>query len=143
MTPCRLARHAWAAMVLAILPAVSAAGRDLRLVDAARDHDMTAVRALLRAHADVKASQPDGATALAWAAHWDDLEMADLLIAAGADLDAANEFGVTPLALACVNASAKMIDRLLRAGADPNRSRSNGPGSTSSLAFSAEKPKRP
>jgi ankyrin repeat protein len=126
MTDCRLGRHAWAAVVLAILPAASAAGRDLRLVDAARDHDVAAVRSLLRAHADVRAAQPDGATALAWAAHWDELEMADLLIAAGADLDAANDFGVTPLALACVNGSAKMIDRLLGAGADPNRSRSNG-----------------
>ena len=53
--------------------------------------------------------QADGATALHWAAHWDDTVMADALVGAGADVDAANDFGATPLWLACLNGSEAMV----------------------------------
>ena len=69
---------------------------------------------------DVNVSQADGATALMWAAHWDDLRTADLLIRAGANVNAANDLGVTALSLACTNGSAVMVERLLKAGADWN-----------------------
>ena len=59
-------------------------------------------------------------TALAWAAHWNDLETADLLVRAGANPSLANDYGVTPLTLACQNGSAAMVATLLKAGADPN-----------------------
>jgi ankyrin repeat protein len=99
---------------------VAGADADLRLVDAVKRQDRAAVQALLKQRVDVKAAQPDGATALHWAAHWDDLETAALLLRAGADVNAANDFGVTPLSLACTNASAPMVERLLAAGANPN-----------------------
>ncbi len=54
------------------------------VADAVMSGDRTAVRALLQKKADVNAAQVDGATALHWAVHRDDLEMADLLIRAGA-----------------------------------------------------------
>ena len=80
---------------------------DGRLVDAARGRDASEVRALLDAGADANARQPDGATALHWAAHWDDAaELASLLLRAGADVDADGAYGVTPLSLAAANASA-------------------------------------
>jgi ankyrin repeat protein len=88
--------------------------------DAVMHGDKEAIRQLLKQHADVNASQPDGTTALHWAARQDDLETADLLIKAGANAKAANRYGVTPLALAATNASAPMADRLLKAGADAN-----------------------
>src|SRR5258706_5828567 len=51
-----------------LLPFVSAgvlaAGPDLRLLDAAKSHDVKAVSALLKQKVDVNATQPDGATAL-------------------------------------------------------------------------------
>ena len=75
-----------------------------RLADAAQKRDVAGVRQLLKT-ADVNGSQPDGATALAWAAHWDDVVLADLLLAAGANPNAANALGVTPLMLAAVNGS--------------------------------------
>ena len=53
-----------------------------RLADAAAKQDKAALRALIRDKADVNAAQPDGATALHWAVHWDDLESADLLLRA-------------------------------------------------------------
>ena len=70
--------------------------------------------------ADVNAAQPDGTTALHWAARWDDLETAQLLIRAGADARAANHDGATPMFLAAQNGSAAMIELLLKAGADVN-----------------------
>jgi ankyrin repeat protein len=82
--------------------------------------DLRAVRTLLRETVDVNAPQPDGMTALHWAAHLDNLEMADQLLRAGADFRVANRTGATPMALATVNGSARMIGRLLDAGHDPN-----------------------
>lgn len=109
-------------VLLALIPVVSlfATGPDTRLVDAEKNADKTAVRDLLTNHADVNAPQPDGATALHWAAYWDDLDTAKALLQAGAAVDAKNRYGVTPLSLACTNGSAAMIDLLLNAKADVN-----------------------
>ena len=99
------------------------------LADAVQWQDQETVRSLLSGaneQIDVNAPQPDGATAVAWAVHWNDLEMARLLIGAGADVNAANELGVTPLMLAAYNASVEMADVLLNAGADPNAARPSG-----------------
>src|SRR5437870_5376820 len=73
----------------------------LRLVDAVQRQDKSAIHSLLKQHVNVNATQPDGATALLWAAHWNDLETADLLIRAGANVKASNDYGVAPLWLAC------------------------------------------
>ena len=99
---------------------------DLRVVEAARARNVAAVRALIEAKADVNQPQPDGATALAWAAHWDDVEMAGALLAAGADANLANEYGVTPLELACGKGSVAMVAKLLAGKADPNKAQWNG-----------------
>ena len=112
--------------LLASPGAAVAAEADARLVDAAARQNTQSVRALLEAGVDVDARRPDGATALQWAAHWNDLQMADLLLQAGADVNAANNLGVTPLALACENASLAMVQRLLRAGAQPDLAQVSG-----------------
>lgn len=112
------------AAVLALLAATaSGAAGDLRLVDAAKRHDTKAVARLLQAGIDANTRHGDGATALHWAAHWDDLAMADLLIAAGANANAAEDGGTVPLNLACLNRSVAMVERLLKAGANPNGGR--------------------
>ena len=103
-----------------------AAGPDLRLVAAARERNTQAVRALLTEGVDVNTARADGATALIWAAHWDEIDVVDLLLRAGADVNAAEGQGVTPLALACENASAAMVAKLLSAGANPNAAQTNG-----------------
>src|SRR5713101_5323209 len=89
---------AWTAPLL-LAAAVFAAGAP-RLADAVKHRDAATVRALLKQHVDVNVPQSDGATALHWAVHWDDLETADLLIAAGANVNATNDYGVSPLFLA-------------------------------------------
>jgi ankyrin repeat protein len=111
---------AWLILPLLSVVSLAASGSDLRLVTAAKERDQQAVRSLLKAHADVNATQPDGATALHWAAHWDDLETAELLIRAGAKVSAVNDYGVTPLSVACTNANAAMVEKLLQAGANAN-----------------------
>ena len=99
---------------------------DRRLADAAQRREIETVRALLDEGIDVDAPQADGATALAWAVHWDDLATAGLLLAAGADANAANDLGVTPLMLASQNGSVPMVELLVQAGADPNAARPGG-----------------
>lgn len=101
------------------------AADDVRLIQAVKSRDTVAVRALLKQGINVNARQPDGATALHWAAHWNDAEAAGLLIRAGADVNAANDYGVTPLSLACASGSgnAALVELLLRARANPNVAR--------------------
>jgi ankyrin repeat protein len=70
--------------------------------------------------ADARVADPDGTTALHWAARHDDLVSAKALIKAGADVKAANRYGVTPMNLAATNGSAAMIRLLLDSGVDPN-----------------------
>ena len=51
--------------------------------------DMDAVRSLVKQHpGDVNAPQPDGGTALLWAAYWNDQNAVEALIAAGANVNA-------------------------------------------------------
>ena len=114
----------WLAALAVSTAAVSAS--DLSLVDAVKNRDGEAVRSLLKQRVEVNAPQGDGATALAWAAHWNDLETAELLIRAGARAGAANDLGVTPLWEACTNRSAAMVEKLLKAGADPNAAMGTG-----------------
>ena len=90
------------------------------LIAAVRAGDRAAVRALLGTDVDVNATQPDGATALHWAVHREDVETAVRLIRAGADVGAANDLGVTPLLMACRRGQGPVVERLLAAGADPN-----------------------
>ena len=116
----------WMVLPLLSVASLGAASDDLRLVEAVRMGDREAVRSLLGEHVDVNARQGDGATALAWAAHRDDVATTDLLIRAGADASAADDSGVTPLLLACTNRSAAMVELLLQAGANPDSARWSG-----------------
>ena len=113
---------ATAALVVAAGTAADAAD----LIEAVRGRDHAAVATLLAQGVDVSARQPDGATALHWAAHHDDLETVQQLLAAGADAGAANDYGATPVWLAATNGNAAIIAALLDAGADPNAALESG-----------------
>ena len=90
------------------------------LVKAVREGNIDVARALLKQRVDVNGPQGDGATALHWAVHLDDLKTVEFLLRAGARANTANDTGVTPLYLACMNRNAVMVDKLLAAGANPN-----------------------
>src|ERR1051325_5997366 len=113
--------------LLLFLVSVSAlCASDLRLVDAIKRRDHKAVTTLMGQKADVNAAQPDGATALAWAAYYDDRESAEALLRAGAKVDTADEYGETPLTLACATGDAVLVEKLLKAGANAKAARWNG-----------------
>src|SRR5215813_5074774 len=91
----------WRTVLLATMIAacmVATAARDHALIEAARNRDLSSLRALLEKETDPNVRQGDGATALHWAAHWDDMTAATLLFHAGADVNAINDNGVTALA---------------------------------------------
>lgn len=113
----------WCAVVAGLLAAspAGASAADQPLADAAQRADWGVVRALVEQGADVAARQGDGATALHWAAHWNDLPTANRLIEAGANVDAANALGATPLWVACASRNTGIVQRLLAAGADADR----------------------
>ena len=113
-------------LVASLSGPVLAQSADLRLVGAVRAGDRPAVRALLADGIDVNAAQPDGATALHWAAYRDDPETAKLLLEAGSAADAVNDLGVTPLYLAAENGNARLVRALLSAGADPQAALPSG-----------------
>ena len=110
------------------------------LIATVRAGDVAGARALIAAGGDVNAPQGDGATALHWAAHRDDLDAATLLIEAGADVDAANALGATPLWLAATNGGAAILERLLEAGADPNAALRMGETPLMAAARSGSRP---
>ena len=113
-------------VLLICVTAITASAADLSLIKAVRNMDGAVVRSLLQQGVDVNATEPDGATALHWAARMDDVETAELLIRSGAKADAPNRYSVTPLALACINGSGKMVDLLLKAGVDPDTAAGDG-----------------
>jgi ankyrin repeat protein len=90
------------------------------LAAAVQQGDRAAIRQLLDKKVGINAAQPDGTTALHWAAYHDDAELVTRLLAAGADVRAANRYGVTPLSIACQNGNAIVVATFLDAGADAN-----------------------
>ncbi len=107
-------------------PTLIAQRADARVAEAAKRGDVEAVRTLIKQKVPVTTAQPDGSTALHWAAHHDNMVMAELLIQAGAAVNAANDLGVTSLSLACTNGSIAMTQKLLQRGANPNSVQSTG-----------------
>jgi uncharacterized protein len=115
-------------VVVAGVAAVSltAADADVRLVNALKQRDTVAARALLKQRADVNAADVEGMTALHWAAHWNDVDTLKLLLSAGARTKVANRYGVTPLHEAATLGSAVVVNLLLKAGADANAAYGEG-----------------
>jgi uncharacterized protein len=109
--------------VALVLSSVGVAAAQTPLLEAARVGDRDRVAALLKARPAnnvVNARAGDGATALHWAAHHDDVTLAKMLLQAGARAGVADDTGATPLFLACMNRSSAMVRLLLDAGADAN-----------------------
>lgn len=96
------------------------------LVDAVRQGDAAAVRALLQSGTNVNQPEGDGATALHWAAHDDKTDLARLLLDAGASAQAVNDLGVTALHLAAANGNSVMMRLLLDRRADANAAAESG-----------------
>ncbi|HEY6454867.1 MAG TPA: ankyrin repeat domain-containing protein [Steroidobacteraceae bacterium] len=96
------------------------------VADAVMQRDAARLKSLLKAHSDVNAPQPDGSTALHWAAYEGDAHLAAVLLAAGAHPNAVTDTRMTPLLLACEAGKPDLVEELLRGGADPNQTLSGG-----------------
>ena len=121
----RLVRSVMVFMLITVLAGAIRAA-DSTVAKAARAGDLTAVRKLTAARADVNIPEGDGTTALLWAAYHSDVEMARVLITAGAKVDAANHYGVTPLLQASRTGDTAMIETLLKSGANPSLAHPEG-----------------
>jgi len=87
------------------------------LADHMERNEPAKVAQLLQSGAEVNAAQPDGTTALIWAAHHADADTVARLLAKGANPNVKNDFGMSPIALACRNADLRSFEHLLAAGA--------------------------
>jgi ankyrin repeat protein len=88
--------------------------------------DSGQLKHLLAAKADVNAAQPDGSTALHWAAYHGDAASAATLLKAHANPNVQTTTGMTPLVMACQSGSEDLVRLLLKAGADPNATLTHG-----------------
>ena len=93
------------------------------LVDAVKAGDISAMKRMLAAGADVNSRDTDGSTLLMLAANEGDLPMVKVLIEGGADVNACDERGWAALAKAVYNAEmkrgfAEVVKALIAAGAN-------------------------
>jgi uncharacterized protein len=122
----RAARYRSASEVLALLLDTHP---ELDVFDAATVGDVDRLRALLEADSTLATARSnDDATALHFAAFFDQPPAARLLIEHGADVAArAEPFGdVTPLHSAAAGNAIEVVEMLLAAGADPNAAQRGG-----------------
>ncbi len=143
--PARSAGHVASPGTRLILTAVAALSvmgaqlpQDVTILDAARDGDEAAVRALLRAGTDVNEAGGDGMTPLHWAAERGHAGVVEILLGASADVSAVTRIGsYTPLHLASRRGDAGGVEALLDAGADPEAVTTNSGVTPLHLASSA------
>ena len=119
-----------------VLGAARAPADESPVADAVMRGDSARVRLLITQGLDVNAAQPDGMTALHWAAQRGDAGGAQMLMYAGARVDAVTRNGnYTPLHLAARNGRSVTVKALLAAGADVNAMTSTG--AATALHFAA------
>jgi ankyrin repeat protein len=96
------------------------------LADASMREDNATVERLISSKSDVNEAQPDGSTALHWAAYHGDSKLVAKLLAGKANPSAVTDTGITPMSLACENGNPDVVRALLKAGADANQTLANG-----------------
>ena len=97
---------------------IASAAPEGTLINAAESKEHDQALKLLAGGADAKAKDVDNTSALHWAAHYGDVELADKLIRAGADVNAVNDYDSTPMMEAATLGNAAIVKLLLKAGAD-------------------------
>jgi ankyrin repeat protein len=109
-----------AALCAVVLPLGAWGGEaeNAALLEAVRGQRSDAALAALASGASPGVHEPDGTTALHYAAHYGDARVAAALLRAKADPNARNEFGATPLGEAAEIGSTEVIRDLLKARAE-------------------------
>jgi ankyrin repeat protein len=96
----------------------AAAGGDPSIITAAKNDDLSGVRAQIAKRANVNEVARDGSTALLWAVYNGNVDMTRALLAAGAPVNSPNHYGISPLLQASRSGDATLIGMLIKAGAD-------------------------
>lgn len=96
------------------------------LINAAETKKHDEALKLLASGADARAKDVDGTTALHWAAHYGDPELADKLIRAGAEVNVTNDYGSSPMMEAATIGNTAVLKLLLNAGADVESTNKEG-----------------
>jgi uncharacterized protein len=105
-------------LLAALSPLASTA---VELPDLVKSGEHAAALEAIGSGANVNAVHPDGTSALLWAVHRLDHEVAEALLARGANPDARNSLGTSPLCEAVAIGDERLVGLLLKAGADPNQ----------------------
>src|SRR6478752_2749566 len=113
-------------LFIALVLGLPAAAPTSPLLEAASTDDRAAALQSLANGADARAKLDDGTTALHYAAHFGNLDLAQRLIKAGADARARNDYGSTPMQEAAERGDPALIRLLLKAGADANTANDEG-----------------
>lgn len=87
------------------------------LIAAAKGGYVDVAKAFIQFKARLDAKDPQGNTALHWAARMNQRGFAEIILRAGADANAIDKFGTTPLMQAAQNGYFEVVDVLLRRGA--------------------------
>ena len=112
--------------VLLVVPSCCAAKMsDEKFMKLCEGGSPAAVKAAIKAGANVHARDDYGNTPLHLGAFYCVPEVTEMLLKAGADVNAKNELGWTPLHLVALNLS-EMVSILLKAGADPGAKDNEG-----------------
>lgn len=101
-----------------------AGGASVSLIEAVKADNRAQALQLIQQGADVNAREPDGTTALHYAAHNGNAELVERLLRAKAKVNVQNDYGASPMSEAAQIGHAGIIKALLKAGADvesPNR----------------------
>ncbi|MEQ8617803.1 MAG: ankyrin repeat domain-containing protein [Lacipirellulaceae bacterium] len=96
------------------------------LAQAAEQRDWNLIEPLLREGHDPSLTQPDGMTALHWAAYHGHVPTVGTLVATGVEIDSRTRYGVTPLSIAAHAGDAELVEILLGEGAEVNRKLPSG-----------------
>ena len=106
------------AALLMTLGSALAQAAGLSLIEASQQPDSTQALTLIAQGADVNATEPDGTTALMWAAHRGDLPLVQGLLKAHAKVQLSNAYGANAMLQAAQFGDVRILEALLKAGAN-------------------------
>ena len=113
-----------AALLFGVIHGNAFAASDV--ADAAMHGDAKSVSKLIAAKADVNAPQPDGSTALHWAAYHDDAKLAGSSLARPRQSERGDGERHDAVVARVPGGNVELVKELLKAGADPNQTLPNG-----------------
>jgi len=112
--------------ILVLTIASASYADEATLASAIQQQEWDVAEKLIADKEQIALAQPDGMTAMHWAAFHQRSKLVEMLLSAGAPVDARTRYEVTPLSIACMQADAASVALLAAAGADVNQTKQAG-----------------